>query len=157
MVRLAEDLPARAQPYTGKEVAKATATVCPAFEIVAQRVPGPLENNGLLVIADGAAHQAVVVGKPSADWTSFDLARAPVRTSVDDKELGAGDFGPMLWEDPLAAVGWLATHPYLAGRGLRAGEFVMTGTCTGLILDITPGQKAVGDFGDFGAVMVRFS
>ncbi len=157
LVRLSADLPAREEPYDAAEVAAATAGVAPAFEIIGQRVPGSLEGNGPLVIADSAGQVAVVVGEAPADWRDFDLGRTAVRTSVDGVEKGAGDFGPMIWDDPLAAVGWLATHPLLAGRGLRAGEFVMTGTCAGLILPVSPGEQAVGDFGDFGSVRARFA
>jgi 2-keto-4-pentenoate hydratase len=43
----------------------------------------------------------------------------------------------------------------LAGRGLKRGEIVMTGTCTGLTL-ITAGDKAIADYGDLGQVRATF-
>jgi 2-keto-4-pentenoate hydratase len=52
--------------------------------------------------------------------------------------------------DPIGAIAWLASHPALAGRGLRRGEIVRTGTCTG-ITQIQAGDRAEADYGEFRA------
>ena len=53
--------------------------------------------------------------------------------------------------DPLASLTWLANHLSRAGVGLNNGEWVSTGTCTGLD-PMAVGETAVADFGDLGAV-----
>jgi 2-keto-4-pentenoate hydratase len=43
----------------------------------------------------------------------------------------------------------------LKDRGLRAGDYIMTGTCTGLT-PLHPGDHAVADFGVLGMVRAEF-
>jgi 2-keto-4-pentenoate hydratase len=43
----------------------------------------------------------------------------------------------------------------LAGRGLKSGEIVMTGTCSGLT-PIEAGDEARADFGELGQVRAAF-
>ena len=61
----------------------------------------------------------------------------------------------LVFGDPIGAVAWLAGQPRLAGRGLKRGEIVMTGTCTGLT-PITLGDRATADFGELGQVRAVF-
>ena len=61
----------------------------------------------------------------------------------------------LTWSDPLAAVSWLATQPFVAQRGLRACDLVMAGTCGG-ILPIAPGDEVRADLGALGIVEVSF-
>jgi 2-keto-4-pentenoate hydratase len=74
---------------------------------------------------------------------------------VDGTVAGEGT-GERVLGDPLNALVWIANHQSRAGRGLRAGEIISTGTCTGLA-PVKPGQRASADFGDLGAVEVEFS
>ena len=41
-------------------------------------------------------------------------------------------------------------------KGLKAGQIISTGTCTGLI-GVKPGDTAVCDFGGLGAVEIQFT
>jgi len=50
---------------------------------------------------------------------------------------------------------WTANHLLAHGDGLRAGEFVTTGTCTGVML-VARGETWFGDFAELGRVEVRF-
>ena len=46
---------------------------------------------------------------------------------------------------------WLVNQQSGFGRGLKAGDIVSTGTCTGLA-DVAPGDVVVADFGSLGCV-----
>lgn len=155
LVCLAADLPPRPHPYDQDEVSAAVGYVAPAFEIIGCRFAGGLAGQGLLAIADGGANAAVVQGEPARDWRRFDLDRHPVRLRLNGIEVASGSSSDLVFGGPIAAVAWLANHALLAGRGLKGGEIVMTGTCTGLTF-IKPGDEAVADYGEFGQVRATF-
>ena len=155
LLGLAADLPARARPYEATEVAAAIDFVAPAFEIIGCRFEGGLAGKGVLVIADGGANAAIVQGEPMRDWRRFDLSRHPVRLRLNGAEVASGSSGDLVFGDPIGAVAWLANQTVLAGRGLKRGDIVMTGTCTGLT-PIKAGDEALADFGDLGEVRARF-
>ena len=74
---------------------------------------------------------------------------------MNGTETASGSSSDLVFGDPMGAVAWLANHPVVAGRGLRRGEIIMTGTCTGLTL-IKPGDTAIADYGDLGQVRATF-
>lgn len=156
LVALRADLPARAEPWQRDEVAAAVGYVAPAFEIVASRFEGGLKGNGLLVIADGGGNAAIVQGAPVRDWRRFDLAAHTARLSINGTETASGSGSALIFGDPIAAVVWLASQPQLTGRGLRRGDLVMTGTCTGFI-PLKAGDSAAADFGELGTVHAHFT
>ena len=156
LVALGADLPARDRAYQRDEVAAAVAFIAPSFEIVACRFEGGFKGNGLLAIADGGGNAAIVQGAPVRDWQRFDLASHRVRLSINGTETVSGTGSALMFGDPIAAVAWLANQPQLAGRGLRRGEIVMTGTCTGLTA-LRAGDRAAADFGELGQVHARFT
>jgi 2-keto-4-pentenoate hydratase len=73
----------------------------------------------------------------------------------DGKEIARG-VGSAILGDPLAAVVMLANGQPKDGEGLRAGQIVTTGSCTGA-LPIAAGVEAVADFGALGEVRVRYT
>ena len=155
LVGLAADLPPRERAYEAGEVAAAVDFVAPAFEIIGCRFEGGLAGKGLLVIADGGANAAIVQGAPALDWRRFNLGRHAVRLRVNGAEVASGSSSDLVFGDPLGAVAWLANHAVLAGRGLKRGEIVMTGTCTGLTF-IKAGDEALADYGALGQVRATF-
>jgi 2-keto-4-pentenoate hydratase len=156
LLALGEDLPARPEPWRHDEVAAAIDYVAPAFEVVACRFAGGFKGNGLLAIADFGGNAAVVQGAPVCDWRRFDLASHRLRLSINGEETVAGSGSALIFGDPIAAVAWVANQPQLAPRGLRRGEIVMTGTCTGLAA-LKAGDRAAADFGELGRVHARFT
>jgi 2-keto-4-pentenoate hydratase len=155
LLGLGADLPPRAAPYAAEEVASAVDFVAPAFEVIGCRFAGSLAGNGLLVIADGGGNAAIVQGAPVRDWRRFDLPRHEMRLNLNGTEAASGSGSALIFGDPIGALAWFASQPLLAGRGLRQGEIVMTGTCTGL-LPVAPGDEAVADFGELGQVRATF-
>jgi 2-keto-4-pentenoate hydratase len=155
LVGLEADLPARERPYEAGEVAAAVAFIAPAFEIVGARFAGGLAGNGLLAIADGGGNIAVVQGEPVADWRRFDLGDHAVNLRLNGTGVVSGNSSVLMFGAPIGALVWLAGQPLLAERGLKRGDIVMTGTCTGLT-PIKAGDTAVADFGELGQVRASF-
>ena len=155
VVGLASDLPARDTPWSVAEVRAAVAWVAPGLEIVGTRVESGLAGAGVLAIADGAANIDFVLGPTDADWPGADLSSHPVVLSVNGSQVASGDSAMLVFGDPVAGVAWLANRPEVAPRGLRAGDAVTTGTCTG-IRPLAPGDEVVADYGSLGAVRARF-
>ena len=56
--------------------------------------------------------------------------------------------------DPLRLLAWLANEGALSLGGLRAGQWVTTGSCTGTVM-VTPGTVVVADFPGLGRAELR--
>jgi succinate-semialdehyde dehydrogenase/glutarate-semialdehyde dehydrogenase len=96
---------------------------------------------------------ALVVGAPVKGWRRRDLAAVPVTMRAGGKIVGRGTGADALGQ-PLDALCWLANNPPSAD-GLRAGEIVSTGTCTGLHCAAAT-DKVSCDFGPLGKVAFAF-
>lgn len=156
MVRLGADLPPRPRPYTEAEVSEAVASISPGVEVAECRfVPDaafpPLE----AILADGAGSGTLVLGQPIGDWAKRDIPGQPVVLRVDGVERRRGTAREALGH-PLEPLTWLANELSRTGIGLRAGEVVSTGTCTGMI-KARAGEEHVADYGEFGEVRIRFT
>src|SRR3546814_81857 len=146
--RMAASLPAREKPYTREEVADAVATVHPAMEVAHTRLEGGLELGARALIADHCANFAFVYGEGRPDWRDLDIAGQEVTLSQDGKQVASGS-GSEVMGHPLTSLVWVANQLRKQGRGLKAGEFVTTGTCTGM----SPAPvncSLVADFGPLG-------
>lgn len=153
--RLGRDLPPRAAPYAMQEVADAVAAVSGAVEVVGTRFSGGLAGKGrLLLTADCGANIAFVGGAWREDWRSFDLVRHAVTMTINGVARGTGT-GELALGGPMNVLLWLANQQSAEGHGLKAGEIVSTGTCTGLD-PVSPGDRVRADFGDLGAVEIVF-
>ena len=154
--RLAKDLPAREAGYDEVDVREAIGAVAGAIEVVGSRLKGGLAGKGrLLVTADSGANIALAVGPWREDWQSLDLAGHKVSVSVNGTQQGAGT-GAAALGHPILVMVWLANQQARMGRGLKAGDIVSTGTCTG-IAQVRPGDTAVADFGTLGRVEIAFA
>lgn len=155
-VRIAEDLPPRDRPYSEDEVADAVASIHPAIEVAECRFAHDAAFPPLpAVLADGSGSGSLVLGPPIAGWEDRDLEGEAVVLRVDGAERRRGTAGEAV-QHPIVPVTWLANRLARNGLGLRAGEVVSSGTCTGMLL-ARPGETHEADFGAFGRVTVRFS
>ena len=153
--RLGQDLPARDAPYELDEIRAAIATLHPAIEVADSRYRDWLVMDKPSLIADLAVSGALIVGPAIEDWQPRDLSRMAVRMTVNGETVGEGSGADALG-DPVRSVRWLANHPVARGDGLRAGQIVTTGTCTGNFM-APDGSVASADFGDLGEVRITFS
>lgn len=151
---MAADLPARAEPYSRDEVEAALGTLHPAIEVADSRFDVWRAAGKPSLIADLAVSGALVVGQGLADWRGLDIAELMVRMEVDGEFVGEGPGSEALGH-PIEAVLWLANHLSARGKGLRAGEVVTTGTCTGNHMT-AKGSRARAGFESLGEAEVVF-
>ena len=153
--RMGRDLPARNLPYRPDEIITAVNGVAGAIEVVGTRFAGGLQGKGgLLTTADGGVNIALATGR----WAEFhgqDFRSHAVVMAINGVEKGAGT-GSRALGDPLEVLLWLANHLSSRGMGLRKGDIVSTGTCTGLDA-VHPGDVVRADFGTLGLVEIAFT
>lgn len=150
--KLAKDLPGRATPYRLADVKKAIGSVHPAIEIVGPRWTDWLGVGLPSLVADHGANAALVLGKPFANGTELDLDAMAVEMRVDGEVVGKGTGADVLG-GPHASLLWLANALRRRG-GLKAGQIVSTGTCTGLFKAAAK-TKVAASYG--GKVRVEFN
>lgn len=148
---LGADLPATAAPFDRAAVLAAVAAVVPTIELVSHRYVGTAaEVGGLRLVADNALAAALVVGPRNDPTVAPTLSTAPVAMVVDGTEVARGD-GSAVLGDPVEALVWLANELAARGLGLRAGDVVTTGSCTGLT-PLPTGTTGRNDAGALGVV-----
>jgi 2-keto-4-pentenoate hydratase len=153
--RMADDLPPRDSPYTEGEVAERIEALLPALEIgdtVFEDWYGASGYQGSSLDNGGAA--AFVHGAPVRDWRRFDLPAAKIDLYLNGQYVKSG-YGRAAMGNPLTSLTWMANWLRVRGQGLRAGEFVSTGTCTGHFF-AAPGDRLDVDFGDIGNLVVIY-
>ena len=101
-------------------------------------------------------HRLRAGARPAPRGATPHLSAHPVTLRINGEEVASGNSGMLVFGDPISGVVWLANHPELGARGLRAGDVVTTGTCTG-ITPLSPGDEAEADYGALGTVRARFS
>lgn len=123
-VRLARDLPAKAEPYSRAEVCAAIGEVIPAFELIEDRNAVYKESRALSLIADNAWNAGIVLGKPVTLPGGLDLDGIEASLAIGGKPAKAGKT-----DDPLGALAWVANLAIERGRPMTKGMVVITGSC----------------------------
>jgi 2-keto-4-pentenoate hydratase len=126
-VMLGRDLPPRGAPYTVDEVRGAVSAVAAAIEIVDDRWDDYRRVDTPTLIADDFFNDASVLGPLRKFDGTLDLGTLLGVTRVNGVEAGRGAGADVLGH-PLNALAWLANDLAARGPGLRAGEFVSTGS-----------------------------
>jgi 2-keto-4-pentenoate hydratase len=130
---LGTDLPPEAQAPDRARVAVAIAAVAPAFELVDDRGAdytafGKDGGATMLSLAvDNAWNCGVVLGPWRHDWAALDLGAVRGAATINGAQAGEGHGRDVLGH-PLDAMVWIAQHLHARGRGLKKGEFVITGS-----------------------------
>jgi 2-keto-4-pentenoate hydratase len=125
-----------------------------ALEIIDSRVAD--WNIGLVdTVADNASCGAVVLGREPLSIHPASTSRIGVELFVDGELRQRGE-GTAVMNDPLAPLVWLANTLGALGDGLRAGEFVLTGSFTGAV-PIAPGSAVRADYGPHGRISINFA
>lgn len=152
---LGEDLPAVDAPYDRRRVAQAVRAAMPAFELADDRDADyeRLREHALVLVADNAWNEGVVLGAARTDWHLLDLAGLRGEAYADGKCLGAGRGGDVMGH-PLEALAWLANHLARRGLGLWRSDVVITGS---LVPTHTarPGETLRFDAGPLGEVALQ--
>lgn len=120
-MRLARDLPAGADRTAA---AAAVGEIYPALEIIETRGPA---SQIPLMLADNAQQKTCVLGAPVPLPTALESIHCAV--TINDAEVATGT-GDAVLGNPLNSLVWLAAKLPQYGRGLQAGDIVMTGSFT---------------------------
>jgi 2-keto-4-pentenoate hydratase len=147
------DLPARPTAYSRDEVAAAV-DACAAIEVVTSRYRNSDAVSNLEKLADSISNGAFVHAAPPADWRGLELGRLQVTLTVNGapvlEQVGGHPTG-----DPLGVAVVFANMMRERG-GVRAGQFVTCGSCTGLRY-LKPGDVCGVRFEGLGAAEVTFT
>jgi 2-keto-4-pentenoate hydratase len=136
--------------YSYEDVAAAVSAFA-AIEIVDSRFRDHTAVSAQERNADFVTNGGFVRGAPVAGWRALDLVNIAVTLTVGGKEIVRRTGGHAAG-DPLKPAVALAND--LPG-GIKAGQFVTTGTYTGLTF-AKPGQRVVTEFVGMGKVEVGF-
>jgi 2-keto-4-pentenoate hydratase len=147
------DLPKRPAPYSRDEVAAAVEAVA-AIEIVNSRFPVDAGMGALDKLADSISNAAFVHGTPKSDWRGLDLGKLTVTLTVNGQSV-LSQTGGHPSGDPLGVAVALVNMMRDAG-GVRAGQFVTCGSCTGLRY-LKPGDTCAVTFEGLGGAEVVFA
>lgn len=153
-VRLSTALPPARAPYTRESVAEAVDTLMPCFEIVDARFKDFRGAGVPSLIADDFFNAGCVLGAPVVNWRNLDLARLKGEIAINGKAVSSGLSGDVMGH-PFEALAWLANELARRGRGLKAGEFVTTGSICDVIW-VSPGDVAIATIESLGSVTARF-
>ena len=152
-VTLGRDLPYRNAPFTTADIQAAVASVHAGIEVAECRFPMAALPPWPAILADGSASGRYVVGDAIPVWRQG-LRDVEVVLEVDGVVRRQGR-GADVMGDPLAPILWLTTALRQRGEGLRAGEMISTGSCTGM-LPIGAGQRVRAVFGGVAVVEISF-
>lgn len=151
---MGSDLPPRAKAYTREEVADAIASCHPAIEVLESGLLDPTKSDKLSQIADLQMHGGFVYGAAIESWQKVDFSKEHVVLAVNGvvrvERTGSNTSG-----DLMRLLPWLANHGATRTGGLKAGQWVTTGSWTGVSLGIA-GSEVDVNFSTAGSVHMQF-
>lgn len=129
--------------------------VLPSIEIVDHRFAALDSFSVESLAADNAIHGGWYGGEENSDWDYNSLDQLATALRVNDEVIltGAGD---RVLGHPLDVLVWLANQLPDHGLTLREGDYVTTGLTTDGIYDAQAGDTVTADFGELGAVTLKF-
>ncbi len=125
-----------------------------AVEIVGRRTEGEGLPSLHCAVADYGANVAFIEGPAIENWRSMDLAQVAVSAKTNDSETNSGT-GAAVLGHPLNALLWMHNALKETGQGLKAGEWVSTGTCLGVIAPVAGSVEI--EFSGCGTIGYQFS
>lgn len=129
-VRFARDLPPRpGKPYSREEILDSIGDIFAGIELVGTRFEKSAELPFATRLADNFANTAYAAGAGCRDFRALDLARLRCVLKQDGK-IVSDRIGGHQQGDPMAPViAWANTQSDAFG-GIKAGQFITTGTLT---------------------------
>lgn len=151
---LAKDLPRRSSAYSREEIVDAIASCHPAIEVMESGLTDPTKADRMSMIADLQMHGGFVYGPAFPGWTEIDWTKETVTMAVDGivrvERTGSNTSG-----DLMRLLPWLASEAGSRTGGLRAGQWITTGSWTGNTLAEERSSVDVS-FGTLGRITMRF-
>jgi 2-keto-4-pentenoate hydratase len=153
-VRLARSLQPSEAPFTAEWMMEAIEAYLPAIEIVDDRYVKWETMGAPTLVADDFFAAGCVLGEPVARTSAPDLLKVVGRAIINGTEVGRGTGADVLGH-PHNALAWLANHLAAEGRGLHAGQIVLTGSLVKTVW-LNAGDSVVMELDGLGTVAASF-
>lgn len=159
--RIGRAIDPAAPPTTRAAMAQHIGAIAPAFELIDDggadyRQFANDDGSTLLTLAaDNAWNHGVVLGEWRCDWQATDSAELIGIATIGGREAGRGQGSDVLGH-PLDAMLWIVAHLAARGRGMVAGEFVITGSLVTTRFP-TSGDKVEFTLDRVGAVCMQIN
>ncbi len=154
-VRLGHDLPPAQAPFTAADVTQAIEAYLPAIEIVDDRYAKWETAGAPTLVADDFFAAGCVLGQAVARTAAPDLLDVIGCAIINGLEVSRGTGADVLGH-PHHALAWLANHLAAEGKGLHAGQIVLTGSLV-KTLWLKPGDGVTMDLSGLGNVSATFA
>jgi 2-keto-4-pentenoate hydratase len=154
-VKLARDMPPSEAPFTAEWVAEAIEAYYPAIEIVDDRYVKWETMGAPTLVADDFFAAGCVLGEAVSRTEAPDLLGVTGRAVINGKKAGQGTGADVLGH-PHNALAWLANHLAAEGKGLHAGQIVLTGSLVKTVW-LNAGDKVKMELSGLGNVSVTFA
>ena len=153
---LGKDLPPRAQPYMRQEVIDAIASAHPAIELLEPAFLDPDTVDRFSTIGDLQMNGGFAYGPEFTGWQNADLTKESVIVIIDGVVRFEGTASNTAGTDLLRLVVWLANEGQHRTAGLKAGDWITTGSWCGKFT-ANSGSEALVRFSTFGNVQLYFA
>jgi 2-keto-4-pentenoate hydratase len=154
--RFARDLPSRPQPYSYDEALDAVDTLHLSIEIPDSRYNDFTKVGAAQLIADTACASWLVLGPAvTFAWRGLDLSAHAVK-GLKNGTVSAEGTGKAVLGDPRKAMWWFVNECASFCGGVKAGQFVTTGTCI-VPMAIAPGDQVTIEYGVLGSLSCRIA
>jgi 2-keto-4-pentenoate hydratase len=152
--RFGRELPPRTTPYSQDEAMDAVSSLHLSIEVPDSRYQDFTKVGAAQLIADTACASWLVLG-PAVEtpWRGIDLSQHVV-TGYSNGDKVAEGTGKAVLGDPRKAVAWFVNEASTYCGGVKAGQFVTTGTCI-VPMAIAPGDAITIDYGVLGSHACR--
>ena len=157
---MGKDLPPRFDgdspaPYSREEVVAAIASCHPAIEELESGLIDPKAAQTFSALADLQSHGGFIHGPACPEWQTIDFSTETVTLAIDGtvrvERAGSNTSG-----DLMRLLPYLANQGAARTGGLRAGQWITTGSWTGNT-PASPGSHVDVCFGRAGCVSLRFA
>lgn len=125
------------------------------IEICNSRLSGSDDASLPAIVADNSNADRLVIGDRLKDWSVEALANLPVTLTRRGQPAIAGTTRRVLGH-PLKAVTWLVNWLGAHGEGLKPGDLIASGTCTGMT-ELAQDDVVTATFGGGARVEVEFT
>lgn len=150
----AKDLPPRTEPYSQEEALAAVGSLHLSIEVPDSRYADFTKVGAAQLIADTACASWLVLG-PALDkeWRHIDLSAHAVKGLKNGAVVAEGT-GKAVLGDPRKALAWFVNEASTYCGGVKAGQFVTTGTCI-VPMAVAAGDAVTADYGVLGTISCR--
>lgn len=153
-VQLARSLAPTEEPFTAEWVMEAIEAYYPAIEIVDDRYVKWETMGAPTLVADDFFAAGCVLGKAVSRTKAPDLLKVTGRAIINGRVAGRGSGADVLGH-PHNALAWLANHLAEEGKGLHAGQIVLTGSLVKTVW-LEAGDSVKMELDGLGTVAVDF-